>query len=130
MIFRYSLKPTKTVYLKFKPIKTKYLKIVFKIHYYCQYILNYTLVYDGINVYFILIILQTGLFEMLKQIALITLMGLSTSAVMAGQWQVKVGGSAVAPTQDNSYALGNAKLKLIANLRLRHQFGAIFLPSY
>ena len=43
---------------------------------------------------------------MLKQIALITLMGLSTSAVMAGQWQVKVGGSAIAPTQDTKIANG------------------------
>ena len=38
---------------------------------------------------------------MLKQIALITLMGLSASA-MAGQWQVKLGGSAVAPTQESN----------------------------
>ncbi len=41
---------------------------------------------------------------MLKQIALITLMGLSASAAMAGQWQVKVGGSAIAPTQDTKIA--------------------------
>ncbi|BCU66061.1 hypothetical protein F941_00282 [Acinetobacter bouvetii DSM 14964 = CIP 107468] len=38
---------------------------------------------------------------MLKQVALISLLGLSASA-MAGQWQVKVGGSAVAPTSDTS----------------------------
>ncbi|MFW1754792.1 OmpW/AlkL family protein [Acinetobacter wanghuae] len=36
---------------------------------------------------------------MLKQFALIGLMGLSASA-MAGQWQVKVGGSVVSPTGD------------------------------
>ncbi|QXW25767.1 outer membrane beta-barrel protein [Acinetobacter johnsonii] len=38
---------------------------------------------------------------MLKQVALISLLGFSASA-MAGQWQVKVGGSAVAPTSDTS----------------------------
>lgn len=45
---------------------------------------------------------------MLKQVALIALMGLSASA-MAGQWQVKVGGSAIAPTGStnvNNPALG------------------------
>ncbi len=39
---------------------------------------------------------------MLKQVALIALMGMSASA-MAGQWQVKVGGSVVAPTGDSKY---------------------------
>ena len=54
---------------------------------------------------------------MLKQIALITLMGLSASAAMAGQWQVKVGGSAVAPTQDTTVAaLGNAKIEADSEL--------------
>lgn len=42
---------------------------------------------------------------MLKQITLVVLMGLSASA-MAGQWQVKLGGSVVAPTQDTQTALG------------------------
>ena len=42
---------------------------------------------------------------MLKQVALVALMGLSASA-MAGQWQVKLGGSAIAPTQDTKTALG------------------------
>ena len=42
---------------------------------------------------------------MLKQVALIALMGISASA-MAGQWQVKVGGSVLAPTGD--YNLGGA----------------------
>ncbi|MEJ2899980.1 OmpW family outer membrane protein [Acinetobacter sp. NS-4] len=40
---------------------------------------------------------------MLKQVALITLLGMSASA-MAGQWQVKVGGSVVAPTEDTAVA--------------------------
>ena len=40
---------------------------------------------------------------MLKQIALITLMGMSASA-MAGAWQVKAGASAIAPTKDSKYA--------------------------
>ena len=54
---------------------------------------------------------------MLKQIALITLMGLSASAAMAGQWQVKVGGSAIAPTQDTTVAaLGNAKIEADSEL--------------
>lgn len=54
---------------------------------------------------------------MLKQIALITLMGLSASAAMAGQWQVKVGGSAIAPTQDTTVAaLGNAKVEADSEL--------------
>ena len=38
---------------------------------------------------------------MLKQVALIALMGMSASA-MAGQWQVKVGGSVISPTQDST----------------------------
>lgn len=42
---------------------------------------------------------------MLKQVALIALMGISASA-MAGQWQVKVGGSVLAPTQDTTVAPG------------------------
>ena len=42
---------------------------------------------------------------MLKQLALISLMGLSASA-MAGQWQVKVGGSVVSPTGDYELAPG------------------------
>ena len=54
---------------------------------------------------------------MLKQIALITLMGLSASAAMAGQWQVKVGGSAIAPRQDTTVAaLGNAKIEADSEL--------------
>ncbi len=40
---------------------------------------------------------------MLKQVALIALMGMSASA-MAGQWQVKVGGSVIAPTQNTNVA--------------------------
>lgn len=40
---------------------------------------------------------------MLKQLALISLMGLSASA-MAGQWQVKVGASIVSPTGDTTLA--------------------------
>ncbi|MDY6529936.1 OmpW family outer membrane protein [Acinetobacter faecalis] len=48
---------------------------------------------------------------MLKQVALIALMGMSASA-MAGQWQVKVGGSVVAPTQHSTVAdLDNAKVE-------------------
>ena len=38
---------------------------------------------------------------MLKQVALIALMGMSASA-MAGQWQVKVGGSVISPTADTN----------------------------
>ena len=40
---------------------------------------------------------------MLKQAVLIGLLGMSASA-MAGQWQVKVGGSVIAPTADTSVA--------------------------
>lgn len=48
---------------------------------------------------------------MLKKLALITLMGLSASA-MAGQWQVKVGGSVVSPTGSTSVAdLGGLKVE-------------------
>ena len=47
---------------------------------------------------------------MLKQVALIALMGMSASA-MAGQWQVKVGGSVVAPTGDTSILGGAAKVE-------------------
>ncbi len=48
---------------------------------------------------------------MLKQFALIGLMGLSASA-MAGQWQVKVGGSVVSPTGSTSVGdLGGLKVE-------------------
>lgn len=53
---------------------------------------------------------------MLKQIALITLMGLSASAAMAGQWQVKVGGSAIAPTQDTKIANGTLTVEADSEL--------------
>lgn len=53
--------------------------------------------------------LPVGYFKMLKQVALIALMGLSASA-MAGQWQVKVGGSVVSPTGDYQLSPG-AELK-------------------
>lgn len=49
---------------------------------------------------------NTRVLKMLKQVALIALMGMSASA-MAGQWQVKVGGSVIAPTQDSDI-LGGA----------------------
>ena len=45
---------------------------------------------------------------MFKQVALVALMGLSASA-MAGQWQVKLGGSAIAPSQDTQTDLGTVK---------------------
>lgn len=47
---------------------------------------------------------------MLKQVALIALMGISASA-MAGQWQVKVGGSVISPTQDTDIQGGTAKVE-------------------
>lgn len=47
---------------------------------------------------------------MLKQVALISLLGLSASA-MAGQWQVKVGGSVIAPTADTDILGGAATVK-------------------
>ncbi|WP_180092877.1 MULTISPECIES: OmpW family protein [unclassified Acinetobacter] len=45
---------------------------------------------------------------MLKQAALIALLSMSASA-MAGQWQVKVGGSVISPTGDTETALGTVK---------------------
>ena len=49
---------------------------------------------------------------MLKQIALIALMGTVASTAMAGQWQVKVGGSLVSPTGSTNVAeLGGAKVE-------------------
>ncbi|OTG84389.1 hypothetical protein B9T33_00920 [Acinetobacter sp. ANC 5054] len=45
---------------------------------------------------------------MLKQAALIALLGMSASA-MAGEWQVKVGGSVISPTGDTETALGTVK---------------------
>ncbi|UIZ57881.1 outer membrane beta-barrel protein [Acinetobacter sp. SCLZS86] len=47
---------------------------------------------------------------MLKQVALIALMGISASA-MAGQWQVKVGGSVISPTQDTDILNGAVKVE-------------------
>lgn len=46
---------------------------------------------------------------MLKQLALIALMGTVASTAMAGQWQVKAGGSLVSPT--GSTDLGGAKVE-------------------
>jgi outer membrane protein len=45
---------------------------------------------------------------MLKKIALVALLGMSASA-MAGEWQVKVGASALAPTSDTKIDLGTVK---------------------
>ena len=53
---------------------------------------------------------------MLKQIALITLMGFSASAAMAGQLQIKVGGSAIAPTQDTKIANGTLTVEADSEL--------------
>ena len=57
---------------------------------------------------------------MLKQAALIALLGMSASA-MAGQWQVKVGGSVVAPTSDTSILNG------AVNVEADHEYA--FTPS-
>lgn len=46
---------------------------------------------------------------MLKKLALITLIGMSASTAMAGDWQVKLGGSLVSPTGDTK--LGDDKVK-------------------
>jgi outer membrane protein len=56
----------------------------------------------------IILITTKGLFKMLKQVALIALLGMSASA-MAGQWQLKVGASAIAPTADTNTYLGKVK---------------------
>ena len=45
---------------------------------------------------------------MLKKVALIALMGMSASA-MAGQWQVKVGASALAPQNDDNGIIAGGK---------------------
>lgn len=45
---------------------------------------------------------------MLKQIAIVALLGMSTAAV-AGEWQVKIGASALAPTSDTQIDLGTVK---------------------
>lgn len=50
-----------------------------------------------------------GLTKMFKKVALVALMGLSASSVMAGQWQVKVGGSIVDPTDSTNTALGKVE---------------------
>ncbi len=57
---------------------------------------------------------------MLKQVALIALMGISASA-MAGQWQVKVGGSVISPTQDTDILNG------AVNVEADHEYA--FTPS-
>lgn len=59
---------------------------------------------------------------MLKQLALVALMGLSASA-MAGEWQVKVGASVLAPTQDNNVLAGG----LFTNVDTSNEYG--FTPS-
>ena len=69
---------------------------------------------------------------MLKQFALIGLMGLSASA-MAGQWQVKVGGSVVSPTGDtkvDDIGTFEATDELALPLRLNTSLMTIFLPKY
>ena len=57
---------------------------------------------------------------MLKQAALIALLGMSASA-MAGQWQVKVGASVIAPTADTDIANGTL------NVKADHEYA--FTPS-
>lgn len=57
---------------------------------------------------------------MLKQVALIALMGMSASA-MAGQWHVKVGGSVISPTQDTDILNG------AVNVEADHEYA--FTPS-
>lgn len=59
---------------------------------------------------------------MLKQVALVALMGLSASA-MAGEWQVKVGASVFAPTQDNNVLAGG----VFTNVDTSNEYG--FTPS-
>lgn len=58
---------------------------------------------------------------MLKQLALISLMGLSASA-MAGQWQVKVGGSIVSPT-------GSTSVNDLGGLKVEAEDELAFTPS-
>ncbi len=65
--------------------------------------------------------LPVGYFKMLKQFALIALMGLSASA-MAGQWQVKVGGSVLAPQNDD-----NGTLNIAGKAEVSNEIG--FTPS-
>jgi outer membrane protein len=59
---------------------------------------------------------------MLKQIALVALMGMSASA-MAGQWQVKVGASSLAPSEQNNVLAGGD----ITNVEASQEYG--FTPS-
>ena len=68
---------------------------------------------------------------MLKQVPLVALMGLSAS-VMAGQWQVKLGGSAIAPTQDTKTALGvvEADSELAFTPSVEYFLTIIFLQNY
>ncbi len=53
------------------------------------------------------VIFFLGCLKMLKQIALVSLMGISTLSF--ADWQVKVGGSVISPTQDTNTALGVVK---------------------
>lgn len=66
--------------------------------------------------------LPVGYLKMLKQVALIALMGLSASA-MAGQWQVKVGASSLAPSEDKNVLAGGA----FDNVKASQEYG--FTPS-
>lgn len=59
---------------------------------------------------------------MLKQVALIALMGMSASA-MAGNWQVKVGASSLAPTEDQNVLANGA----FTNVEASQEYG--FTPS-
>lgn len=59
---------------------------------------------------------------MLKQVALVALMGLSASA-MAGEWQVKLGASVLAPSQDNNVLAGGA----LTNVDTSNEYS--FTPS-
>ena len=59
---------------------------------------------------------------MLKQVALIALLGMSASA-MAGQWQVKVGASSLAPTEDQNVLANGA----FTNVEASQEYG--FTPS-
>lgn len=58
--------------------------------------------------YFLLLLFFHGVFKMLKQTAFIALLGMSVSA-MAGDWQVKLGASALAPQNDDNGIIAGGK---------------------
>ena len=75
-----------------------------------------------------MLLLFRGVFKMLKQTAFIALLGMSASA-MAGDWQVKLGASALAPQNDDNGTLNVPVSGVVTPLKAEVSNEVNFTPS-